>query len=376
MNSSPSASAALRAPSPSRCKSLAEVAYPVAEELERVREFITERVFREESFAELLSHTGDTVGWDHLVLPEWMERALYQTHGSFESRTRAMSTHLAARGGKLFRATLILTINRALSRIDERAPKLAAGLELIHLATLLHDDVIDRADLRRGSPSMPALFDNAPTVLMGDHVFARAFEMISECGDMRLIASSSRATSAMCRGEIVQLQWIGRHDVPEGAYFRLIEMKTAALMGACAEGAALLAGHDHSRGAWHRFGVTLGLLFQMTDDLLDFIADDSVLGKQTGSDSAAGKYTLPMLILRDRIGGPRALRDFLEAAPSPEAIRAALRDHGVLDESWRRMEDLAQSCREQLDMLAPACADLSALESLHDLVDFVLLRDH
>lgn len=376
MNSSQLASTALREPVIAPVKDLAEVALPVSNGLDRVRDLIAERVFREESFGELLAATGEKVGWENILLPEWLERMLYHIPSDGESKTRAMSLHLMARGGKLFRATLILSTLRALGPVDERGPKLAAAMELIHLATLLHDDVIDRADVRRGSPSLPRLYDNAPTVLMGDHLFARAFELIAECGNLAIISSSCRATSAMCRGEIEQLQWIGRPDVPEEAYFNLIEMKTAALMASCTESAALLAGHAAERGDWYRFGLALGVLFQMTDDLLDFTADEEVLGKQTGSDAAAGKYTLPLILLRDRLGGPAAFKAFLDSGPSPKIFRDFLSKNSVLEEVRDRLRDLAETCRNQLQHLSAGHPHSAAFEPLFDLVEFVVARDH
>lgn len=366
----------IKCPPLSATRELAEVVAPVALGLERVRELITERVFRDEEFADLLLATGEKAGWDRMVLPEWLQRIAVVPVNGYQSKTRAMSEHLMGRGGKLFRASLILSILRSLSPKEDRGPKLAAAMELIHLATLLHDDVIDRADFRRGSPSLPALHDNSPTVLMGDHLFARAFELIAECEHMGLISSSCRATSAMCRGEIEQLQWIGRADVPEQAYFRLIEMKTAALMASCAEGAAILSGLANRRGEWYRFGLSLGLLFQMTDDLLDFVADQRVLGKQTGSDAAAGKYTLPLILLRERLGGPEALETYLTERSGSGELSRSLESEGVLEEVRVRLHQLADSCREQLRSLSADAADPPAFDALYELVDFVLYRDH
>jgi octaprenyl-diphosphate synthase len=362
--------------SPALFKDLAQIARPFSDELAEVRRIIAERVFREESFADLLAATGEKARWDRLALPPWLEGILYQTPLNYESKTRAMAEHMMARGGKLLRATLILAILRALAAGERRGPKLAAAMELIHLATLLHDDVIDRADVRRGSPSLPFLYDNSPTVLMGDHLFARAFELIAECGEMEIISSSCRATSAMCRGEVEQLQWIGRPDVPQAAYFHLIEMKTAALMASCAESAAILGAGNGSRIPWYRFGLTLGMLFQMTDDLLDFIADETALGKQTGSDAAAGKYTLPLILFRERLGGPEELRSFLTRASTADVVRRSLEENGILDEVRDRLRELADTCHSCLDDLVVPNIREPLFRPLHDLVDFVLLRDH
>lgn len=354
---------------------LREIAALVTKDLETVRRLIAERVFLEESFGELLAATGEHLHWDQVFLPEWLER-MRQKGTPDETLIDRMSRHLLAQEGKLFRATLILLSVRALSPSEARGTKLAAALELIHLATLLHDDVIDRAEVRRGHPSVPSVFDNTPTVLMGDHLFARAFELVAECGHLGIISSSCRATSAMCRGEIEQLQWINHADVTEEIYFRLIERKTAALMGSCTESAALLCGHDENRGEWYRFGLTLGLLFQMTDDLLDFTGDESVFGKQIGSDVAAGKYTLPLILLREQLGGPEAFQAFLSSVSSSLEIHKRLGDLGVLQEVRQRMADLAGTCRSLLASLSSTCQDREAVSCLEDLIEFVISRDH
>ncbi len=375
MHSPNMASLLSRRPVSPQYPELNEAATPVSEDLETVRALIAERVFLEESFGELLTATGERMSWDHVTLPEWLERM--RVDGSpHETLVECMSRHLLSRSGKLFRATLILLSVRALSPPEERGPKLAAAMEIIHLATLLHDDVIDRADIRRGCPSLPSVYDNSPTVLMGDHLFARAFELIAECGHLGIISSSCRATSAMCRGEIEQLQWIHHADVTEEVYFRLIERKTAALMGSCTESAALLCGHNQEHGEWYRFGLTLGLLFQMTDDLLDFTGDERVFGKQTGIDVAAGKYTLPLILLRDRLGSPQALQAFLDSTPSPLVIRERLGSLGVFQEIRRRLTELAGACRHMLTELSSHCQDREAISSLEDLVEFVISRDH
>jgi octaprenyl-diphosphate synthase len=210
---------------------------------------------------------------------------------------------------------------------------------------------------------------------MGDHLFARAFELIAECDNLNIISSSCRATSAMCRGEIEQLQWIGRADVPEEAYFRLIEMKTAALMASCAESAALLCGKGDDTAEWYGFGLRLGLVFQMTDDLLDFTADETSLGKRVSSDAADGKYTLPLILYRERIGGADALEDFLRESEDPNDIFEALEREGAFEATRKRIEELAGTCHADLDRLDGKAAGELAFARIHELVDFVVERD-
>ncbi|MCA9434826.1 MAG: polyprenyl synthetase family protein [Candidatus Omnitrophica bacterium] len=352
-------------------RGLSDLLEPYQSDLSQVREMIAERIFRQEGFGELLISTGGQADWKEWDHPDWLLRLLESGEDSASKSTPLrMAEHLVSRGGKLYRATLILVIARTLAAENPKTVTLASALELIHLATLLHDDVIDNADLRRGKPSMPTLFDNAPAVLMGDHLYARAFEMLSECEIMRIVSATCRATSAMCRGEVEQLQWIGRHSIPEEAYFRLIEMKTAALIGCCSESTAVLCGREDLAEDWYRFGNTLGLVFQMADDLLDFTSDPETLGKQTGSDAADGKYTLPLILFRERIGGPEALKNFLSEAGGPEEIADRLREEGVLDQVRERILELQKICHEQLDRLLKDCRDDDSLEILHRLVDF------
>lgn len=362
---------------PAGTSGLAELAEFFGEDLERVRTLISQRVFKEESFAELLIATGAEGQWAEKKLPDWIRKIAGSDGKSSSSVPREMARHLMSRGGKMFRATLILAIVKALSPDEKKGPELAAAMELIHLATLVHDDVIDRADIRRGAASLPSLYDNAPTVLMGDHLFARAFELIAECDNMGIISSSCRATSAMCRGEIEQLQWVGKTTIPEGVYYRLIEMKTAALMASCTESAALLCGHQQEADDWYHFGVSLGLVFQMTDDLLDFIAEESVLGKRIGGDVAEGKYTLPLIVYREGSeSGTSALRELLDSAESMSSIRETLSAEGIFDEVRGRIRELARSCHDQIDVLANESAQPDGFDPIHRLVDFVVSRDH
>lgn len=354
---------------------LAQIVEPLSHDLTQVRELISDRAFREESFGDLLLSTAAEGADLERSLPPWfldLKREVGELGQSIPTR---MAAHLLARGGKLFRASLVLSILRALSPEEHRGPKLAAAMELIHLATLVHDDVIDRADIRRGAASLPSLYDNAPTVLMGDHLFARAFELIAECDNMSIISSSCRATSAMCRGEIEQLQWIGRTDVPEEAYFRLIEMKTAALMASCAESAALLCSRGEEVADWYGFGLRLGLVFQMTDDLLDFTADETSLGKRVSSDAADGKYTLPLLLFRERIGGTEALEEFLRGNDDPNDLFEALEREGAFEATRKRIEELAETCHRDLNRLSGRSELEPAFGRIHELVDFVVERD-
>ncbi len=371
MNSSSTVSPSLDVRNPSAPPDLSQILITFDSDLHQVRTLIAERIFREESFGELLIATGVSGGWREWDHPDWLIRMLEPESSTMPATTPSqMAEHLVARGGKLYRATLILAIINALSDNQQKGVTLAAALELIHLATLLHDDVIDNADMRRGKPSMPTLFDNAPAVLMGDHLYARAFEMLAECEIMRIVSATCRATSAMCRGEVEQLQWIGDYEIPEEAYFRLIEMKTAALIGCCTESASVLCGKEEQSEEWYRFGNTLGLVFQMADDLLDFTSDPATLGKQTGSDVADGKFTLPLILFREGQGSGEKLRTFINEAGSNERITKRLREEGVLERVSERIRDFQKVCHRHLDNLQKKNSSNESFEILHTLVDF------
>jgi len=360
----------------SATEDLTELLSPLADDLKSARGILTERIFQAEDFSERLLIARNAAAQDASELPGWLERITEIPDKDDGSLAAEMAEHLITHGGKMFRSALVLAVIRACGGGAQDAAKLAAAMEMIHMATLLHDDVIDRSDTRRGAASMPARFDNSPTVLMGDHLFARAFELLSECGRVEIVASAARATSKMCLGEVEQLEWIGRADIPEEVYFRLIERKTAALMASCCETAAFLCENDSHVEEWNKFGCLLGLIFQMVDDLLDFTADEQRLGKAVGSDAEAGKYTLPLILYRDRLGSREAFAEFLAGCASQEDIRAALEGECVFKDVRSRIEDLVENCQGYLNRLADSQIDPAGCHLLSGMVDFVALRDY
>lgn len=230
-----------------------------------------------------------------------------------------IGAHIIAAGGKRLRPALVLLSAAALGRRDDQAALLAATIEFIHTATLLHDDVVDDSGLRRGRKTANAVWGNEAAVLSGDFLYSRAFQMMVEAGQMRVMGIMADATNAIAEGEVLQLMNCGDPDVDEARYLKVIELKTARLFeAACRVGALAAEATPAQVEAMGRYGHHLGMAFQLVDDVLDYVADVGASGKQIGTDLAEGKPTLPLIHARDH-----------DAGPVRERIRAAIRDGGT-----------------------------------------------
>ncbi len=204
--------------------------------------------------------------------------------------------YLVEAGGKRLRPLLVLLCANALGYKKEARLELAAIIEFIHTATLLHDDVVDVSALRRGRPTANAQWGNAPSVLVGDFLYSRAFQMMVRIGDMDIMGILADTTNTISEGEVQQLVNAKNPDISEADYYTVIHKKTAALFEAACETAAVLAGANASmRTALRAYGYHLGLAFQLVDDALDYQGDAATLGKNVGDDLAEGKPTLPLL---------------------------------------------------------------------------------
>jgi octaprenyl-diphosphate synthase len=212
--------------------------------------------------------------------------------------------YLVEAGGKRLRPLLVLLTARALGYEGKQHLELAAIIEFIHTATLLHDDVVDMSNLRRGRPTANANWGNAPSVLVGDFLYSRAFQMMVSIGSMDVMAILSNTTNVIAEGEVQQLVNAKDPNVTEENYFQVIDKKTAILFAAASEVAAVIAGASSAqRKALSRYGSHLGIAFQLMDDALDYTGDAATLGKNVGDDLAEGKPTLP-LIYAMRTGTP------------------------------------------------------------------------
>lgn len=280
-------------------------------------------------------------------------------------------------GGKRLRPLLVLLSAAALGRCSQAHITFAAVIEFIHTATLLHDDVVDLSSLRRGRPTANAEFGNAPSVLVGDFLYTRAFQLMVGLGNMDILTHMAETTNSIAAGEVLQLVRAGDDGTDESQYLDVITRKTAILFAAACYGAATLSGEStQTRELFREFGLNLGIAFQMIDDVLDYDGNAATMGKNVGDDLMEGKVTLPLIhILREGNAAEQAVvRDAIrnKSAKQMDEITAAVRRCGSLDYTRalaRRYHDLAL---EKLALL-PRTDARSALERMTGLS---INRDH
>jgi len=207
-----------------------------------------------------------------------------------------LSTYIISSGGKRLRPILTLLMARACGYKGDKHIEVAAIVEFIHTATLLHDDVVDESDMRRGKETANNVWGNQAAVLVGDFLYSRAFEMMVDVDEMRVMSIMAQATNAIAEGEVLQLLNINDADTSEERYFEVIYSKTAKLFEAACQLGAILSGLDEEQEkAVAQYGVHLGTAFQLIDDILDYSADSDEMGKNVGDDLAEGKPTLPLI---------------------------------------------------------------------------------
>jgi len=281
-----------------------------------------------------------------------------------------IADHIIASGGKRLRPMLHVLSAAAAGYRGDQHIKLAAVIEFIHTSTLLHDDVVDESDLRRGRKTANALWGNAASVLVGDFLYSRSFQLMVELDDMRVMRILADTTNTIAQGEVLQLLNIGNADVDEAAYLAVIERKTAVLFAAATELGGILGGlPDNQVAALRRYGMELGYAFQIADDLLDYVSDADTLGKNIGDDLAEGKPTLPLIYALKNASPEQAqsLRHAIEhgGLDSLDRIIAAIRDSGALERTHERAVMHADAARRALDHLPPS-AYRDALSALAD----------
>jgi octaprenyl-diphosphate synthase len=285
-----------------------------------------------------------------------------------------VNSHLFQMQGKMFRPTLLLLAEEATGSPDQRATTLGAVVELIHLATLVHDDSVDHSVLRRGMPTINSLFSHQISVIMGDYLYSRAVIELVGLNDLEPLRVLSRVTNEMTVGEMRQLLAHDPLEFSEEEYDLLIRAKTASLVaGSCEIGA--LQARPAERQALRRFGEALGMAFQIVDDLLDYTEDASVTGKPFGSDLREHKVTLPLIAALPRMGenARRAVSRLLRSPePGDELIRdviLAVSDAGGLDYARERALQLAQQADTELDVLQPSAARDALRASITYVID-------
>ena len=270
-----------------------------------------------------------------------------------------LGDYLRASGGKRVRPALLILSNFAIGGKTSEASviRLATVMEMLHTATLVHDDIIDNADMRRNRSSVNARFGNQSAVLMGDWLYMSAFETSLKERSLEILDILTRLTRKMTEGELIQLTMLGRTSISEPEYFDILQRKTAYLFSACGEIGAILGNASaEEQKALRDYGMNLGTAFQLADDVLDFTAEDEVLGKAAGADLLEGKLTLPLILAVEKNPELKSelekiMRDGDYGNISREMILEKLESYETIEETRRRAYFYATQARKNLDVL-------------------------
>jgi octaprenyl-diphosphate synthase len=288
---------------------------------------------------------------------ERVNRLIVQRMDSPVGLIPQLAGHLVAGGGKRLRPMLTLGSARLCGYRGDRHVALAAAVEFIHTATLLHDDVVDASELRRGRDTANALWGNKPAILVGDFLFSRSFELMVADGSLRILEILSRASAIIAEGEVMQLMTTSDTATTEAAYLAVIEAKTAELFAAASRIGAVLAERPAAEEeALDVFGRNLGIAFQLVDDMLDFSACQAELGKSVGDDFRDGKVTLPILVAlargneEEREFWRRTLEDMDQQSGDLERAIRLVESHGALAETLSRARNYAAAAIEALSV--------------------------
>ena len=290
---------------------------------------------------------------------------------------KQISEHIIVAGGKRLRPMLTVLAARAAGYAGRDHTALAAIIEFIHTATLLHDDVVDESDLRRGRKTANALWGNAPSVLVGDFLYSRAFQLMVGLDSMAIQKRLADTTNRIAEGEVLQLLHVHNPDTDEAAYLNVIERKTAELFSAATGLAAYLADADGPAcAAMDDYGLHLGMAFQIADDVLDYVGDAEALGKNLGDDLAEGKATLPLIHamghakddVRERL---RLIIATGDAAAMPEVLAAI-----AAADSLRYCTDKAHFHADAAKAALGALPESAWKQALLDLADYSVARNH
>lgn len=283
---------------------------------------------------------------------------------------------VSARMGKMMRPTLTLLSAKLLGEVNEKSLITAAALELLHTATLIHDDVVDESDERRGQPSVNKLYDNKVAVLVGDFILALSLQNVSHVGSPRFMGIVSETAQMLSSGELLQLKSVHNQEISEDVYFRIIREKTAVLFSACAQAGAMSVSSDEMAiETLQKFGEIVGLCFQIRDDIFDYY-DSSNIGKPTGNDMKEGKLTLPVIHVLNttqdatmcRIA--RAVKNFEATDAEIAQLVAFTKDNGGIEYACEQMQQLADKAKSLLDSFS----DSEVKQALLQYVDFVANR--
>jgi len=290
-----------------------------------------------------------------------------------------LAGHIIAAGGKRLRPMLTLAASRLCGYRGDRHIALAASVEFIHTATLLHDDVVDDSELRRGLATANAVWGNKASVLVGDFLFSRAFELMVEDGSLPVLAILSRASAVIAEGEVLQLVTSNDVATTEAAYLEVINAKTAQLFAAASRIGAVVAGRSAAEeDALDIYGRNLGIAFQLVDDMLDYAALESELGKTVGDDFRDGKLTLPVVLAlkaadeREREFWRRTLEDSEQRDGDLAHAVELMRRHGTLAATLERAREYGAAARRALAIFR----DGPERQALDEVIDFCLERGY
>lgn len=324
---------------------------------------------------------------DHQPVVHLLNEQLEQVAVIFErqlaselSAINSLCLHIERYRGKMLRPTLVLLTGMA-TRGDAEGASLshkhrvvAAVVEMIHMATLVHDDVLDEADMRRNGATVNHLWGNEAAVMLGDYLISNAFHLCSTMGDPVINLSLGEVTNTLCEGELVQLHHRDDYGVDEATYLEIVRRKTASLIGECCRLGALLSGAGSNvTEAMRRFGIAMGIAFQIQDDLLDLMGDQHVVGKDLGKDLAKGKLTLPVthhMATIDQAGRGRMLRIIAERDS------AMLREQLISSGAVQHCRDTAMRYVAQAKTELSTLPDGPATQLMQHLADTVVSRAH
>jgi octaprenyl-diphosphate synthase len=290
-----------------------------------------------------------------------------------------LAAHIVAAGGKRLRPIMTLATAKLCGYLGSRHVGLAACIEFIHTATLLHDDVVDHSKLRRGRDTANAVWGNKPSVLVGDFLFARAFQTMVEDGALPVLAVLSRASARIAEGEVAQLLTANDLSTSESAYLDVVRGKTAVLFAAACQVGALVADAGPAREeAMERFGLNLGIAFQLVDDALDYSAESATMGKAAGDDFRDGKITLPVILAykqgseSERAFWRRALERVDQREDDLGEAITLLQRHRAIEETLERARHYGGLARAALGIFADGPARRALLET----VEFAIERTY
>ncbi|MBT7449835.1 MAG: polyprenyl synthetase family protein [Rhodospirillaceae bacterium] len=288
-----------------------------------------------------------------------------------------LAGHIVAAGGKRLRPLLTLAAAKLCGYTEKRHIKLATCVEFIHTATLLHDDVVDDSELRRGQSSANALWGNQPSVLVGDFLFSRAFELMVEDGSLKVLGILSRASSIIAEGEVHQLMTTNDTETSEAQYLEVVQAKTAELFAAASRIGAVVADRPNvEEEALQVYGLNLGIAFQLIDDVLDYSAKQAELGKTIGDDFREGKITMPVILAfrrgddEERAFWHRCLHDLEQGDEELAHALSLMEKHGSLTDSIHRAQHYGDVARDALGIFP----DSPVKTVLIDIIDFCIKR--